>query len=70
MDPQATWNELLRCYRDQQSEEAAQAAESLLNWLDRQGFPPLTTNAIAAGDELHAVIARTVCKYVRGSSLV
>lgn len=68
MDPQETWNELLRCYKDQQREEAAEAADSLLSWLDRHGFPPLTTNAIPAGDALHAVIARTVCLYVCGSS--
>lgn len=64
MDPQATWEELLRCYGEQHFEEAVAAAENLNQWLQRGGFPPRTTELVAAGDELQGVIARAVIQHV------
>ncbi len=64
MDPQATWEELLRCYEQQQFEDAAAAAENLRQWLQRGGFSPTTTTLIAAGDELHRVIVQAVVQHV------
>lgn len=64
MDPQATWDELLSCYSQQQFEEAIAAAQHLHQWLQRGGFPPTTNQLIASGDELHGVIARAVVQHV------
>lgn len=66
MDPQVAWDELLNLYSEQQHEEANQAAEDLLQWLQRGGFPPRTTHRIAAGDPLHRVIALAVVRQVLG----
>ena len=67
MDPQATWDELLSCYRHAQFDEATVAAENLLQWLQCGGFPPITNPLIASGDELHRVIARAVVQHVLAS---
>lgn len=64
MDPQATWNEMLDRYNRKQSEEALSAAENLLQWLQRGGFPPTITAQVSAGDELHRVIAWAVVQHV------
>ena len=64
MDPQATWEELLSAYGNQQFDDAKEAAENLSQWLARGGFPPLTIPLIAQGDELHRVIAQAVIERV------
>ena len=40
MDPQATWQRLLDAYSAHDWAEAKEAAEDLLVWLRRNGFPP------------------------------
>lgn len=64
MDPQATWEELLDCYNRKQFEEALAAAENLHQWLQRGGFSPNVTSLVAAGDELHRVIAWAVVQHM------
>ena len=45
MDPQATWDQLqeANCIRDW--EAVRELAQSLLDWLERGGFPPVTLEA-------------------------
>ncbi len=40
MDPQATWDSMIAALVDNDLEEAATCASSLLEWLDRGGFFP------------------------------
>ena len=42
MDPQAAWNQLLNAYRNRDWETVLELAESLLDWLERGGFSPVT----------------------------
>lgn len=55
---------MLDRYNRKQSEEALSAAENLLQWLQRGGFPPTITAQVSAGDELHRVIAWAVVQHV------
>lgn len=43
MDPQATWSQLQDACRDQEWDAVDELAQSLLNWLARGGFAPVTT---------------------------
>ncbi len=66
MDPQATWEELLRNYASGEIEEARRAADDLAVWLRHGGFPPHILEPITASDELHRVVALAVCRHVLG----
>lgn len=44
MDPQATWTKLLDAYEAQAWPVVREAAESLLVWLAKGGFPPRLDN--------------------------
>lgn len=43
MDPQAAWDQLQEAYRDRDWETVRELAQSLLDWLERGGFPPVVT---------------------------
>ena len=43
MDPQANWDQLLEAYAEGDWKRVEELAEALLNWLDRNGFPPRAT---------------------------
>ena len=45
MDPQAAWDRLQDAYCEGDWEEVRELAESLLDWLNRGGFSPVTTPA-------------------------
>lgn len=45
MDPQAAWNQLQDAYRNRDWEAVGELAQSLLDWLERGGFPPMTPDA-------------------------
>ena len=40
MDPQATWIAMIQALIDDDRESASDFAKSLIDWLDRGGFPP------------------------------
>lgn len=42
MDPQAAWNQLLEAYGNYDWESVHELAQSLIDWLERGGFPPVT----------------------------
>ncbi|TWU34921.1 hypothetical protein [Novipirellula artificiosorum] len=65
MDPQATWNELIRAWSARDVQAAQEAAEALLEWLRKGGFAPLTMQQLPQGDLLHETIATAVCNAVR-----
>lgn len=64
MDPQAAWNEMLTCHINGRATDALEAAASLLEWLDRGGFAPVTCDGLPRADELHQVVAIAVCRHL------
>ena len=45
MDPQAAWNQLQEANRVHDWETVRELAQSLLDWLERGGFPRVTPEA-------------------------
>ncbi|MFM9959949.1 MAG: hypothetical protein ACKV2Q_01850 [Planctomycetaceae bacterium] len=43
MDPQAAWDQLQEAFRVHDGEAVRELAQSLLDWLDRGGFSPVTS---------------------------
>lgn len=63
MDPQATWEQLSVAYAHGEWQEAAESASSLLAWLDKNGFPPRTSEP-NMGEAWNRAVARAVCHLV------
>lgn len=61
MDPNATWKQLGEAYTDPDS-DLKQLATTLVEWLDRGGFPPKITGS----STFDAFVARTVCLEILG----
>jgi hypothetical protein len=61
MDPQATWNELLKSYEIGNWDRAEELGVALLDWIDRRGSPPTTVGNQSLGIDLNRTIARFVC---------
>ncbi|TWU44922.1 hypothetical protein Q31b_00930 [Novipirellula aureliae] len=64
MDPQATWNELLRAWNADDADAAHDAANTLLEWLRKRGAAPVTIEQLSKDDPLHEVIATATCEAV------
>lgn len=64
MDPQATWDRLIDAYRAGERDEAQDAADTLLQWLDRGGFPPQTLPGRSMDDAWNRALARAACCFV------
>lgn len=64
MDPQTTWGEMLDAVSDGDFESASEAAEALLNWLRRGGFPPQPLTRVLTDDW-----DRMICQFVCGKVL-
>ena len=62
MDPQATLNGLLAAIAKQEWDTVRELATALRNWLDRDGFSPVTLGTEALGREWHIAIARLTCE--------
>ena len=63
MDPQVTWQELLEAFAQEQWLAVHEAADALLAWLNRQGYPPKTTEMPALPATWHRAIARAACTF-------
>ena len=64
MDPQQTWNELLESMESNDTETARERARSLLAWLARGGFSPVTTGNGALTMEEHRQFVERYCRNV------
>ena len=53
MDPNQTWSDLSRAIERDDWDEATDLAEMLVDWIERQGFPP-TITGIPAFDRIVA----------------
>ncbi len=63
MDPQVTWDSLMKEWANRSWLDVVELAEALLQWLDRDGFPPKTSDAPELGVEWHATVARAAATY-------
>ena len=63
MDPQVTWNSLLEEWANRSWLDVTELAEALLDWLDRDGFPPKTSDAPELGFEWHAAVAKAAAMF-------
>lgn len=69
MDPNATWDALLKAYATKDWKAAAHFANVLLHWLDIDGFPPNLTIGNTTGDfscqleddDWNKALARSAC---------
>jgi hypothetical protein len=61
MDPQAAWTELLQARLQRDWDRAEELAESLMDWMKKQGFPPETVGNRTIGRGWHRAIAQFVC---------
>jgi hypothetical protein len=64
MDPQATWQRMLDAYSARDRIEAIEAAEDLLGWLRRGGFPPQTLPHLPMDTSWNRAIADAACRFV------
>lgn len=63
MDPQVTWDSLMKEWANRSWLDVVELAEALLQWLDRDGFPPKTSDVPELGVEWHAAVARAAATY-------
>lgn len=61
MDPQATWEELLKARQERDWDRAEELAENLLEWMKKRGFPPTTVGEATIGRTWHHAVAQFVC---------
>jgi len=64
MDPQATWDELQDAIRCNDLEITRERALSLLDWLARGGFPPVTSTDPTMDADAHQNAAKECCRRV------
>jgi hypothetical protein len=62
MDPQATWEMLLDAYSDHDWDGVEEHAATLLNWLDKGGFPPQTVPHRELRPPANRLIALATCR--------
>ncbi len=63
MDPQVAWEEMLAAIAENDLFEAELRAEYLIDWLDKNGFPPQTVSRVLSLD-WDQMICRYVCRKV------
>lgn len=61
MDPQATLNELLDAVASRKWDDVRELSDSLLSWMQRGEFPPITLGSESLGKGWHRAIATYVC---------
>lgn len=61
MDPQATWDQLLRAYAEGDWESLEALAVALSNWLQKGGFPPVVIGHPGLGPDFEEALAKAAC---------
>ena len=64
MDPQATWDELQDAIRSNDLEITRERALSLMGWLARGGFPPVTSADPVMDADVHRQAAKECCRRI------
>ena len=65
MDPQVTWELMLRAYASEDWPEAHEHAAALSTWLTRGGVPPTIIADPPVGDDFNFALALVACKYAQ-----
>lgn len=63
MDPQAAWDQLLAAYAEHDWQQVDELATGLMEWLDRGGFPPLTSPSHPWDDAWNRAVSRFACEF-------
>lgn len=63
MEPQTTWNSLLKEWAERNWLDVSELAEALLEWLNKDGFPPDTMENRNLGADWHRVQALAMCSF-------
>jgi hypothetical protein len=63
MDPQATWDQLLRAYAQGDYDAIEERATELIAWFDRGGSPPKVLNRQGLGPDWDEALARAGCLF-------
>ena len=63
MDPNQTWHDLGRAIERDDWDEATDLAELLVDWIERQGFPPTITGIVAFDRIVTAATAKAVAAW-------
>jgi hypothetical protein len=69
MDPQVTWNQMLRAYAAEEWPDLREHANALSTWLGRGGFPPTVITDPLMGDDFNFALAIVGCKYALAKAL-
>jgi hypothetical protein len=62
MDPQTTWDELLAASLAGDWDRMDRLATALLDWLDRDGLPPIILSGVQPGLDWDRALARAGCQ--------
>jgi len=63
MDPNQVWSDLARAIERDDWDEATELAEMLVDWIERQGFPPTITGNTAFDRIVTAATAKAVAAW-------
>jgi hypothetical protein len=63
MDPQVTWDLMLRAYASENWPDVMEHCTALSTWLTRGGFPPTIVADPPVGDDFNFALALVACKY-------
>ncbi len=66
MDPNATLRDLLDSLKARDWDRVQELSESLLGWIEKRGFPPVTIGPAELGNEWHRAFATFVCHAALG----
>ena len=64
MDPQITWMNLQEAYLKRDWDDVRELAQSLLDWLQRGGFPPTVLGTPHTDPDLHRDFVQAFCRRV------
>jgi hypothetical protein len=72
MDPQQSWNDLLAAWVRRDWEAVLEYCEALIQWLDKDGFPPEFSYPLDLGKDFNRATVRAACEFVfqRASSVM
>ena len=62
MDPHAARQNLQEAYRVRDWERVRELAQSLLDWLQRGGFPPIVLSSPSSDPDRHREVAQAFCR--------
>ena len=63
MDPQVTWDLMLRAYASEDWPDVHEHGSALSTWLTRGGVPPGIIADPPVGDDFNFALALVACKY-------